>query len=84
MEKEDLKNLTNKELKKKLSGLRALYWLCLLAAVFLLISIIRDSLNGDELETSLLIIAICSIGGGVSLTPQIKEIKAEIKSKSRD
>lgn len=81
-EKKELKNLTDEQLKKKLSGLRVLYWICLLAAAFLLIFIIRDSLNGEELETSLLIIAICSTGGGVSLSPKIKETRAEIKSRN--
>lgn len=82
MENENQKNQTNEELKKKLSGLRALHWICLVAAAFLLIFIIRDSLNGEELDTSLLIIAICSIGGGVSVSPQIKQIKEELKNRS--
>jgi len=79
MENKDLSGLTDEDLKNKLKGLRSLSWICLLAAAFLLFFIIRDSLNGNDLETSLLIIAICSIGGGVSLSPQIKEIKAEME-----
>jgi hypothetical protein len=82
MKEEDQKIPTNDELNKKLSGLRAIYWICLVAAAFLLIFIIRDSLNGEELDTSLLIIAICSIGGGVSLSPQIKQIKEQLEGRS--
>jgi len=82
MSNKESSELTTEELKKKESGLKALLWICSIAGVFLLGTIIWDSVQGKELESSLLIIAICSIGGGVSLYPQLKEVRTEIHNRT--
>lgn len=81
MEEKNLKDLTNEELKKSEKTLRSLIGLLTVATVFLLFFIIRDSLNGEDIEMSLIIIAICSIGGGMFLFPQLKEIRSEMDSR---
>lgn len=78
MEKSGLKDLTDDDLKKKEKGLKALIVLLTVATALLLAVIIYESLNGEELEMSLIIIAICSIGGGVSIYPQLKAIQDEL------
>ena len=81
MEHRELNELTGEDLKTKLKSLRSLSWICQLSAVFLLGMLFHDSLNGKEIQTSLLVIALCSIGGGVYLSPQIKEIRAELEKR---
>jgi len=81
MKEKNLKESTNEELKKKEKDLKGLIGVLSVATAFLLFFIIRDSLNGEEIEMSLMIIAICSICGGVSLYPQLKEIKEELASR---
>jgi hypothetical protein len=78
MEKNNLKDLTNDELEKKEKSLKSILGILTVPTVLLLFFLIRDSLNGEEIEMSLMIIAICSIGGGMSIYPQIKAVQQEM------
>lgn len=78
MENPDLKDLTDEDLKKKAKSLKGILGILTVATVLLLVTTIYDSLNGEELEMSLIIIAICSIGGGVSIYPQLKAVQDEV------
>lgn len=81
MEKNTLKELTNDELEKKEKSFKSLIGILTIATVLLLFFLIRDSLNGEEIEMSLMIIAICSIGGGMSIYPQLKAVQKEMRSR---
>ena len=78
MRKNKLNDLTNDELEKKEKSLKSLIGILTVAAVILLFFLIRDSLNGEEIEMSLMVIAICSIAGGMSIYPQLKAIQQEM------
>jgi hypothetical protein len=77
MEETELKELTNEELTKKEKSLKAIFGILTVATTLLLVFTIVDSLDGGDFEMSLMIIAICSIGGGVSIYPQLKSIQQE-------
>lgn len=77
MEERGLKELTNEDLNKKEKSLKAILGILTVATTLLLVFTIVDSLDGGDFEMSLMIIAICSIGGGVSIYPQLKSIQQE-------
>lgn len=77
MNKEELKQLSNEELKKKEKSTKTLIGIFIPIILALLYFGIRDYRNG-ETNTPITIITICSIGGLVSLFPGLKSIQEEL------
>lgn len=82
MKKDDLKKLTVEELKKKEKSSKALIWIFIPIIVGLLYFSFRDYLDGEQVEMPVLIIAICSIGGMISLVPGLRAIQRELRSRN--
>jgi len=80
MNNEKLENLSDKELKKKETNTKTLIGLFIPIILGLLYFGFREYQNG-EVDMPISIIAICSIGGLVSLLPNLKSIQEELKRK---
>ncbi|MEN0051750.1 MAG: hypothetical protein AAF806_32090 [Bacteroidota bacterium] len=81
MKKEELKKLSNEELQKKAKSTKTLIGIFIPIILTLLFFGIRDYLEG-EANTPVTIIMICSVGGMVSLFPELKSIREELKSRN--
>jgi len=81
MNKEELKKLSKEELTKKEEGTKFLMGLFIPIILGLLYYSFRDYQNG-ETNMPISIITICSVGGLVSLFPELKNIQEELKSRN--
>lgn len=81
MAKKELNELSLEELKKKEKEHKGiiLIFLILIAALFFFI--LRDYFSEQELDWSILTIAICTLGGPATLYPTLKEVQKEIQSR---
>ncbi len=82
MSKEELKKLSIVKLRKKEKNVKTLAYIFVPVILGLLYASFDDYIGGGEIDSSLSIIAICSIGGFVSLLPELKNINEELKSRS--
>jgi len=48
---------------------------------FLFYFVLRDYFNGEELDWSILTIAICTLGGPAVLFPELREVQKELKAR---
>ena len=78
MKEEELKNLNVDELRKKEKSTKVLIglFITMIAAFFYLL--FRDYMAGVEIDKINLVIAICTIGGLVSVIPDLKSIQKEL------
>ena len=81
MKKEKLKALSTEELKKKEKGSLALVVIFIPLIIAFFFFIFRDYSAGKELEMSIVIIAICTVGGLFSVLPDLKAVREELKSR---
>jgi len=79
MEKAKLKNLSKEQLKNKERSLKIFIGVFIPLIIGLSYPIIQDYLNGVELDWAMVTIAICTLGGPVTLYPELKEIQEELK-----
>ena len=79
MANQDLKALTLDELRKKERELRIFMWIFVPLIIALFYPVVMDLINGDEIDMPILIIAICTVGGQVSIYPDLKKVREEIK-----
>lgn len=82
MEKEKLKELSIDQLKKKEKSLKVFIGIFIPLIIGLFYAVIRDYVNGDEMDISILIIAICTLGGPAALYPELKEVKKELSTRN--
>lgn len=73
--------LTEAELQKKEKSIRSLFWVFLPIIFLLFFFIIRDYRNGQEIDWSILTIAICSLAGPALLYPEWKSIREELQKR---
>ncbi|MEL6987189.1 MAG: hypothetical protein AAGK97_05105 [Bacteroidota bacterium] len=80
MNKENLKQQSTEDLKKKVKDLRV--FIIIFVALILGLGFfgIRDYVNG-ETNTPVTIITICTIGGLISLLPNFKILREELRSR---
>lgn len=78
MAKEKLKEQSIDELKKKEKGLKTFIGIFIPLIIGLFFFVIRDYLKGEEMDWSILTIAICTLGGPATLYPQLKEVQNEL------
>lgn len=82
MKKEEIKSLSTEELKKKEKGSLALVVIFIPLIIGFFYSIFRDYSAGKELEMSIVIIAICTVGGLFSVLPDLKAVREELKRRN--
>lgn len=82
MEKEKLKELSLDQLKKKEKSLKVFIGIFIPLIIGLFYAVIRYYVNGDEMDISILIIAICTLGGPAALYPELKEVKKELSTRN--
>lgn len=81
MAKENLTNLSREELEKKAKGLKMFMLFFVPLILGLVFFLVRDYLNGEEMDWSLFTIAICTLGGPATLYPQWKEVQDELNAR---
>lgn len=81
MAKEKLKEQSIDELKKKEKGLKTFIGIFIPLIIGLFFFVIRDYLQGEEMDWSILTIAICTLGGPATLYPQLKEVQKELMTR---
>lgn len=81
MAKEKLKEQSIDELKKKEKGLKTFIGIFIPLIIGLFFFVIRDYLQGEEMDWSILTIAICTLGGPATLYPQLKEVQNELMTR---
>jgi hypothetical protein len=69
------------QLKKKEKGLKGMIGIFILLIIGLFFFLIRDYAQGKEMDWALITIAICTLAGPATLFPQLKEVRAELKSR---
>lgn len=79
--KEKLKELSVEELKKKEKSHKMLIAVFIPLIIGLFYAVFRDYSNGEEIDWSILTIAICTLGGPATLYPELKEVQKEIKTR---
>mgnify|MGYP005991289779 CR=1 FL=1 len=82
MEKEKLKEKSIEDLQKKAKGLKTLIGIFIPLIVALFFFVLRDYFKGEEMDWSILTIAICTLGGPASIYPQLKEVQDELKTRT--
>jgi len=81
MKQTELDKLSKEELFKKEKNTKSLMIIFIALILGLLYFILNDYFNGVELNMSILIITICSIGGLISLFPTLKAIQNKLNEK---
>ncbi len=81
MSKEKLKELPVELLKKKEKSLKMFIGIFIPLIIFLFFFVIRDYFNEEEIDWSMLTIAICTLGGPATLYPELKEMQKEIRTR---
>lgn len=82
MQKEDLQKLTTEELEKKAKTHKTLIGVFIPLILALFYFVIRDYFKNDEMEMSTLTIAICTVGGLVSVIPEYKKVREVLKERN--
>lgn len=82
MANEKLKGLSLEQLKEKEKSLKVFIWVFIPLIVALFYFVFQDYYNGNEIDWSMLTIAICTLGGPATLYPELQEIRKEIKSRN--
>lgn len=83
MKKEALEKLTTKELEKKAKSHKTLIGIFIPLIIALFFFVIRDYFKNDEMEISSLTIAICTVGGLVSVIPELKKVQEVLKERNQ-
>lgn len=81
MKEEKLKKLSIDELKKQEKSQLTLIGIFIPLILGLFFFVLRDYFRGEELDLPILIIAICTVGGMVSVFPNLKAIRKELQER---
>jgi hypothetical protein len=82
MGKTKLKELSFEQLKKKEKSLKMFIGIFIPLIIGLFFFVIRDFLNGKEMDWVILTSAICTLGGPATIYPELKEVQNEIRARS--
>lgn len=81
MNQSELSKLSKEELIKKQKNTQTLMGLLMVLTIALAGFCIKDYMNGIAVDNSISIITLCTLGGTVSLFPELKKIKEALSSK---
>ena len=81
MDKTKLKVLTTEDLKKKEKAHKTLIGIFIPLVIALIFFLVRDYTRGEELDWTTITITICTIGGAVSIFPELKAVQEELESR---
>ena len=82
MAKPKLQDLSKSQLEQKAKSLKGFIGIFVPIILALFYFVIRDYLNGEELDFATLTIAICALGGPATLYPELKEVQKELETRS--
>lgn len=82
MKEADIKKLSTEALEKKLKGHTTLTIILGILTFLLFAFVLKDYYAGIENDFSLLTIAICTLGGFVSVYPELKMLQTELKQRN--
>ncbi len=82
MQKSKSHDLSFDQLKKKGKNLKMAIGIFIPLIMGLFSFIIVDYFNGEEMDLAIFTIAICTLGGPVTIYPELKEVLKEIKARS--
>lgn len=81
MAKEKLKEQSVEQLTAKAKSLKLFIGIFIPLILGLFFFIIREYVNGEELDWAMITIAICTLGGPATLYPELKEVQQELKTR---
>lgn len=81
MAKEKLKEQSVEQLTAKAKSLKLFIGIFIPLILGLFFFIIREYVNGEELDWAMITIAICTLGGPATLYPELKEVQEELKAR---
>lgn len=81
MEKPKLEELSLEQLKKKEKSHKMMIGIFIPLIIGLFFFVIRDYLNGKEMDWPILTIAICTLAGPVTTYPELKKVQEEISAR---
>lgn len=82
MKEAELKKLTKEALEKKVKGHKTLIGIFIVVIAAFIYFMVSDYLKGREIDSSISLITICSLGGMFALFPELKAIQTELKSRN--
>jgi len=82
MAKAKLKDLSIEQLKNKERSLKIFIGVFIPFILYFFYSLFQNYLNGEEIDYAVLTIAICTIGGPVTIYPELKAVQKELRSRS--
>ncbi len=77
-----LEDLTKEQLTNKEKSLKMFIGIFIPLIIGLFYFVLRDYFKGEEMDWSILTIAICTLGGPATLYPELKEVQKELKTRN--
>ena len=77
-----LEDLTKEQLTNKEKSLKMFIGVFIPIILGLFYFVLRDYFKGEEMDWSILTIAICTLGGPATLYPELKEVQKELKTRN--
>lgn len=77
-----LEDLSKEQLTKKEKSLKVFIGVFIPLIIGLFFFVFRTYFKGEEMDWSILTIAICTLGGPATLYPELKEVQKELKTRS--
>ncbi len=81
MAKQSLTEQSIEQLKAREKSLKVFIGIFIPLILGLFFFVIRNYVNGEELDWAMITIAICTLGGPATLYPELKEVQKEIKTR---
>lgn len=80
MKKDKLDSLTKEQLEAKAKSIKLMIGIFIVLILALTFFTVRDYMIGKELDWAIITIIICTIGGPVSVYPELQQIKEKLDS----
>lgn len=77
-----LEELSKEQLTNKEKSLKVFIGIFIPLIIGLFYFVLRDYFKGEEMDWSIITIAICTLGGPAALYPELKEVQKELKTRS--
>lgn len=77
-----LEDLSKEQLTNKEKSLKVFIGIFIPLIIGLFYFVLRDYFKGEEMDWSIITIAICTLGGPATLYPELKEVQKELKTRS--